>query len=408
MRIVEYRAKATLMIVAVIFSLIPFQIRADDSIKSEVDELNVQVKQKQDRVKELNALINSYRSRIADQETKQATLENEVALLSNRIREKELTIQRDKTEIDALTTEIRQYDAQIAEQEIHIGKQRELIAALIRQQRQADNVSVLNVFLSRPSLSSFFANVEALKSVEKDLTGAVQRLQGETADLVKTQQTRDARRKQVALEQEQLKIEQDRLEGERNFKVSLVSETKQSQDEFARILYELHQQQQVTSDDISRLETQLKDTLDSVDESLARGDILLNWPIKPQKGVSAHFHDPTYPFRHLFEHPGTDIPAPVGTPIHAAAGGYVAWTKVGRSYGNYMMIIHPGGIATIYAHLSKFVAKPDTYIDRGDIIGLSGGRPGDQGAGLSTGPHLHFEVRQNGIPVNPENFLPSL
>lgn len=386
----------------------PFTAFADDSIKEQVDVLSGEVKQKQDRVKELDSLIGAYRSRITDQESKQASLENEVALLDNRIREKELTIQRDKTELDSLTTQILQLDLQIKDQEQHVVTQKQLIASLIREQRQADGVSMLDVLLSNPSLSSFFAKVEALKRVQKDLSSSMNRLKETTATLVQSQQARDARRKEIAKEQDQLKTEQDQLLGERNFKTSLVSETQQSQEEFSKILYELQQQQQVTADDISRLETQLKSTLDTVDESLARGDILLNWPIKPQQGISAHFHDPTYPFRNLFAHPGTDIPTPVGTPIHAAAGGYVAWTKTGKSYGNYLMIVHPGGIATIYAHLTKFVAKPDTYVDRGDIIGLSGGQPGMQGAGLSTGPHLHFEVRQNGIPVNAENFLPSL
>ena len=386
----------------------PVAIHAEEGIKEQVDDLTGAVKEKRDRIKELDQLIGSYKQRISDQEAQQASLQNQVLLLDTRVREKELAIQRARTEIDALTLEINQLDDTIVAQESRIKVQHDLIADLIRQIHQADGVSALDVFLTKPTLSTFFDRVEELKRLEHDLTKTVGDLQVVKSELVQTKKTRDERRNSVAAQQVVLKSQQDQIESERNFKISLLSETQQSQEEFERILYELQQQQQSTTDDISRLEDQLKDTLDKVDESLARGDILLNWPIKPQKGISAHFHDPTYPFRNLFAHPGTDIPAPVGTPVRAAAGGYVAWTKTGRSYGNYMMIVHPGGIATIYAHLTKFVAKPDTYIERGDIIGLSGGQPGMQGAGLSTGPHLHFEVRQDGIPVNAENFLPSL
>ena len=145
-----------------------------------------------------------------------------------------------------------------------------------------------------------------------------------------------------------------------------------------------------------------------MDEALARGDLLLNWPVDPSSGIKVIFRDPTYPFRYLFEHPGTDIRASVGTPVKAAAGGYVAWNKKGRLYGNYVMIVHPGGIATVYAHLSKFAAKADTYVERQEVIGYSGGRPGDPGAGLSSGPHLHFEVREDGVPVDAENYLPQI
>jgi murein DD-endopeptidase MepM/ murein hydrolase activator NlpD len=380
----------------------------DGTFKDQVDGLNATVKDKRDRIKELETLISGYRSRITEQESRQDSLQNEILLLDNRIREKELSVLRAKAEIEVLGIEIRDLDSFIASQESRISKQRSLIEEFLRRVNQADEVTTMDVFLTNPSLSSFFDRVEELKRLERDLGDSIDDLKGVKDSLEQTKKARDDRRNAVLVQQETLKKEQLALESERNFKTSLIAETQQSQQEFERILYELKQQQQSTSEDISALEEKLKDTLNSVDEALARGDVLLNWPVDPSRGITAIFHDPSYPFRKLFEHPGTDIRASVGTPVKAAAGGYVAWRKTGSMYGNYVMVVHPGGIATVYAHLSKFVAKADTYVERGDVLGLSGGMPGMQGAGLSTGPHLHFEVRQGGIPVDPENFLPSI
>ncbi len=187
-----------------------------------------------------------------------------------------------------------------------------------------------------------------------------------------------------------------------------MAETQNKESEFQNAISELRGEQQSAKQQIADLQDRLRDQLNNSDSTLAQGDTTLQWPVTPRKGVSARFHDPTYPYRNLFEHPGMDLPTPVGTPIAAAAGGYVAWTRTGKQYGNYIMLVHTGGIATVYAHLTRFAVKPDTYVGRGETIGYSGGKPGDPGAGLSTGPHLHFEVRQNGIPVNPENFLPDL
>lgn len=376
--------------------------------KETVDGLNASVKDKRNKIEQIDSLITTYRDRIREQESKQATLANEVLLLENRIREKELAVLKTQEEINVIGLEIEGIEDTIRRQEEQIASQKDAIAKLLRRLRHADEVSTLDVLLTRGSLSDFFDHIERVKRVENRLGGSVQNLRNEKATLDATRRARETQRDALVKKEESLKTERVQLASEKDYKAVLITETAQSQEEFERIIYELRQQQQQTSEDITRLENQLREKLDAIDEALARGDLLLNWPVFPYKGVSASFHDPTYPFRHLFEHSGTDIPTPHGTPIKAPAGGYVAWHRTGRLYGNYMMVVHPGGIATVYAHLSKFVAPADSYVERGDVIALSGGTAGSPGAGLSTGPHLHFEVRQNGIPVDPQNFLPEL
>ncbi len=386
---------------------VSFAVAAAD-LKQDVDEINAEVKSKQDRVDQLNAAISQYKAKIVEHEAAVNSLQNQLALLDNRIQEKQFAVERTKTQIDIANLGIENAKQQIQAQGVILQRRQAILGDMVRRIQEAQRVSVLDILMTRPSLSEFFSRLEEMKRVERDLSEATKSVRNVKTELeIKQKQLEDDR---LALQerQRQLSKEQTTLEGDRSAKVSLVAATQSKEGEFQRILYELRQEQQSTASSIAELQDRLKERLDSIDTALARGDILLNWPIKVNRGVSAHFHDPSYPFRHLFEHPGTDLPTPVGTPVRAAAGGYVAWNRVGKQYGNYVMVVHPGGIATIYAHLSKFATEPDTYVERGDVIGYSGGRPGDAGAGLSTGPHLHFEVRQNGIPVNPENFLPDL
>ena len=110
------------------------------------------------------------------------------------------------------------------------------------------------------------------------------------------------------------------------------------------------------------------------------------WRIDPFNGVRAY-------------HEGMDFMAEVGTPARAAAGGMVAYSDFHPQYGNMVEIDHGNSLITRYAHLSKRLVKI------GDVV-LSGGTIGQVGStGRATGPHLHFEVRQNGTPLNPVRFL---
>ncbi len=381
---------------------------ANGGLKQEVDDLQGQVKKKVDRVKELDGMIKGYRDKVQEQEAATLSLQNEVALLENRIQEKQLGVERTKQEMQITGLEVQSLGSQIKLQQARIATREGALAEIFVRLEQESSISTFDAFFARPSLSELFVRLDELGRLEGELGEATHVLKSEKKLLEGKRRDQEARRVALATQALVLQREERVLEEERSSRISLVAVTQTKEDEFRKIVYELRQQQQSEAGDIESLQSHLKDRLDSIDSALARGDILLSWPIQAKKGISATFHDPDYPFRKLFEHPGTDVPTSVGTPVRAAAGGYVAWTRTGKQYGNYIMIVHAGGVATIYAHLSRFSVKPDTYVERGDVIGYSGGRPGDDGAGLSTGPHLHFEVRQNGIPVNPENFLPSL
>lgn len=377
------------------------------ALKQEVDKLNQEVKKRESSLKEIDGVISKYRDQIDRQTGMQLSLQNQIILLENRVTEKELSIQRTKAQIELTNTELQRVRAQIELERQTLARREGALAEIIAEIQDQGAVGELESFIARPSLSDYFTRMEELKRIEGDLAEATRAVKASKEELEKKLGELEVYRVALQDRARELEKEQFELEIERAAKASLLAETAQQEAEYQRILYELRQQKQQEANDIAALERKIKDKLDTIDQALARGDLLLSWPVKPTR-ITARFHDKTYPFRNLFEHPGVDIAVPVGTPIRAAAGGYVAFNRTGKQYGNYVMILHPGGVATVYAHLSKFAAKPDTYVERGDIIGYSGGKPGDPGAGLSTGPHLHFEMRQDGIPVDPLPYLPAV
>jgi murein DD-endopeptidase MepM/ murein hydrolase activator NlpD len=117
----------------------------------------------------------------------------------------------------------------------------------------------------------------------------------------------------------------------------------------------------------------------------------------PAQGpITSYFGYRYHPILHFTRfHAGVDIGAGWGSPIVAAADGQVAAAGWGGGYGREVQIAHGGGLTSIYGHMSEVVAQPGSYVRAGQLIGYVGS------SGLSTGPHLHFEVRQGGQPVNP-------
>lgn len=117
-------------------------------------------------------------------------------------------------------------------------------------------------------------------------------------------------------------------------------------------------------------------------------------------GPSALLGEPAY-LGYAHFHQGVDLAAPMNSIVYAADDGVVIATVTGNyGYGNYVMLAHPGGVVTLYGHLNRILVSYGDHVIQGQPVGLEGS------TGYSTGPHLHFEVRVDGAPVDPLPFLP--
>ena len=189
-----------------------------------------------------------------------------------------------------------------------------------------------------------------------------------------------------------------------------MAETRSSELTYKTLLTNLRTQYQQIEGEISSIEREVRKKLSELqgknDQPEDTGTAL-SWPTQ-SRYITAYFHDTSYPYRNIFEHNAIDIRASHGTPVKAASSGYIARAKrctLASCYA-YVMIVHSGGISTVYGHLSQITVGEEQFVTRGDIIGYSGATPGTPGAGpFTTGAHLHFEVRKDGIPVNPLNYL---
>lgn len=124
-------------------------------------------------------------------------------------------------------------------------------------------------------------------------------------------------------------------------------------------------------------------------------DSYFDWPVDKARMTRGFFTNKRRP------HLGLDLAAPKGTPILASRGGTVIYRgRDFRGFGNLIMIESPGGWATLYAHLDRFMVTEGQKVAMGEIIGSMGR------TGRATGVHLHFEIRRNKVAVDPLPYLP--
>ncbi|MFH1583402.1 MAG: peptidoglycan DD-metalloendopeptidase family protein [Candidatus Falkowbacteria bacterium] len=381
------------------------QVEAEQN--EEVRQINKDIQDKKDRIKKIQDQQAVYEGLIKKKQSEKASLNNQLAILENRMAKAALDIESAQTEIDRTSLEIDKVNLEIKAKDKQILNQKEHIAAVVRLMQKQDNKSTLEILLLNGALNDFISQVKYLEDINKEIGKSLEILKQYKKDLEDQQKNLNEKKRELSGLKVELESKKVGLASEQQNKVYILDQTKSSEREYQRLLALAKQEQQQAESDIVSLEKIVRAKLAKISgKALEFNDAGFIWPVTKNM-IMAYFHDPDYPFRYIFEHPAVDIRASQGSTLRAAASGYVAIAKnAGKGY-SYIMIVHGNGLATVYGHVSKIYVQTDEYVVQGQTIGLTGGIPGTNGAGsLTTGPHLHFEVRLNGIPVNPLEYLP--
>ncbi len=379
--------------------------------QSEIDELNEKIQQKKDRVAELEKSIAAYKEKITQKQLEARSLTNQVVLFDNYLARTQLEINETEEKIDTLELEIQSLALAIEDKEQTIMRQQDMMGELLRTIHIQDNKDYIEIAANYDNFSEFYNQKQYVKTVESQLGNNARALRLLKEELEKKQEQQEERQQSYEDLKKNLEQQQKDLQEQAFAKEQLLVQTRSEEMVFQTLIAQQKKQYQQIENEISGIEKEIRrqleqqDKLDDLESS--SGDLVLSWPTQ-SRYITARFRDPDYPYRHVFEHSAIDIRAAQGTPLKAAASGYVArarYCKEASCYA-YVLLIHSGGISTLYGHMSSITVQEGQFVARGDVIGASGAQPGTVGAGpFTTGPHLHFEVRKNGIPVNPLLFL---
>lgn len=400
------------LLLAIFIGLIcvaPLTFSQYESLDDEINALNLKILNQKKQLETLEQRQQEYQVQIELKRKDKINLSNQLSILENRLAKARLDIESVNIEIDKTGLEIKKIEIDSENLDQLIEKQKTHIANLLRSMYRQDQISTLEILLLNDSLSDFLDQAQYLADTNKEIGESLKGLRADKSRLEQNKAALDGKNTELGGLKDKLEEKKDNLSYEQENKTYILEETRSSEKEYQALLQQAKREQQQAEAEIASAEQLIRQKMSQKDKTrLNNGNNTIAWPV-PNNTVVATFHDPDYPYRNIIgEHSAVDIRAKQGTAITAAADGYVAKVKFNgdRSYA-YIMLIHGNGLATVYGHVSAVYVMTDQYVTQGQAIGRSGGTPGGIGTGgFSTGPHLHFEVRLNGLPVNPQEYLP--
>ena len=337
---------------------------------------------------ELNRIekeLNSIKNTIKKQEKEKANAQTQINLVKKQLAS--LTEQ-----IETTSEELTQKQLELDEKKISIYETDELFKSRLKAMYIQRNSNMMATVLAVDTFSEMLTAANTLQSISAADTALLKKLNEEKAEIEKVEAEIQAKLDELNESRAAQESKQKELASLLQ-KVNTQLSESEAQEAAAQVAYD--EAKKIRDDAAAELEEEYK----------ANGGLdgyvggTWKWPVPTNRYVSSH-----YGYRNIFGyrefHTGIDIPAPERTPIIASNSGVVTTARYASTgYGNRVIIDHGGGYKTLYAHCYSLNVKVGDYVNQGDVIAYVGS------TGMSTGNHLHFEIRENDVTVNPYPYI---
>lgn len=335
----------------------------------------------------VNNKISDAQQKLNQGKAVETKLNKDISSLENQINQTQSEINSLKGNISATEAKVKEALAQLLQVEAEMAIQNEQLSSRLRIMYKNGGVGVLDVILGSDSISDFMTNMDMAQRIYESDKEVLKSMETQYAVIA-------AQREYLVNLQAQLEIDKQNEADKQNVLQANKSEVAVKKSAVSSNNKALQEQINALYAEANRLTREIQGLQGGGDYS---GGIM-TWPV--QGRISSAFGYRTHPILKTKElHTGIDIAVASGTTVVAANGGTVIKSAWNNSYGNLLMIDHGGGIVTLYAHNSALLVNKGDVVSKGQAVSKVGS------TGMSTGPHLHFEVRVNGLYKNPMDWL---
>ena len=360
-----------------------------------IDELKTRIADRNSNISALEEEIKSYQKQIDVLGDQATTLKSTLAGLELTRKKLAADLKITQNKIEATNLEIERLSIDIGSKESNIQDNRTVIAQSLNKLYQQGSASVIETILRERSLSNSLASVENLVYLQDGVRDRILDLQTVKKGLETNKSQTEQKKAELVTLTNQLKSQTKIIADTVAEKNSILTETKNTEANYRKVLADKKIKKEALENEISQLEAELRIAVDP-NSIPSTGKGVLAWPLTKVR-ITQYFGNTPFATANpqIYNgkgHTGVDFAASIGTPILAARSGIV--TGVANtdlypgcySYGKWIMVKHPNGLSTLYAHLSLQNVSIGDEVLTGQIIGYSGN------TGYSTGPHLHFGV----------------